>query len=143
MARWLVKLSVYCMPFVKRGMVDVSPLILCNCCLRRNHRRLNMFRFRVLCRLNVFCILGRRHRIHCMYSRHTVYDCMCGCVCGSIYASVVAATMFTARIPIVCNSTGSDNQDVNDTMFQIATWPRSLALPSFSAAPGMSSTGAA
>ena len=121
------------------------PLAQCLICFSAHAflvRRLNMFRLCDLCRSIVFCIIAhRRLRIHCMSSRHTVLDCMCGCVCGSIDAPVVAAPMFPARIPIVCNGTGFDNQDGNDTMFQIATWHRMLSLPSFSAAPGVS-TGA-
>ena len=82
-----------------------------------------------------------RLRLHDTNSRHTVLDCMCGCVCGSTCAPAVAAPTFPMRIPIVCNSTGSDDQDGNDTGFQIAIWPLMLAWPSLSAAPEVSSTG--
>ena len=68
---------------------------------------------------------------------------------GNLYSHVddterrLVKNMISAgMIPIVCNSTRSDDQDGNDTVFLIAPWPLMLAWPSVSTAQEVPSTGA-
>ena len=65
-----------------------------------------------------------------------------GVCCGSTRAHAVVMPTSPAQVPIVCTSTGSDDQDCNDTVFLIVPWRLMLVWPSLSPAPAVSFTGA-